>query len=106
MSVDFAQLKVAVQLLVGFGGTDYALSNGTGSTLQANGQFISAGSGSGAGLTTVTGGACAASNICTGGINGFLAGPGASHAGVSYHFLTSPGGAESVNGVAAFTKMP
>ena len=106
MSVNFAELKVSVQLLVGFGGTDYALSNGTGANLQANGQFISAGSGNGAGLTTVLGGACSSSALCAGNISGFLAGPGASHAGVSYGFPTTPGGVEIVNGVAAFTKGP
>jgi hypothetical protein len=115
MRVNFSDLKVGVELVVGVAGTDYSLASVGGIAapsfvLGANGTFGRSFSTNGSASMTISGNGCT-SVSCEASINGFLAGPGASHAGVSYSFNTAPTpagsvvrGGPSISGVAAFTR--
>jgi len=112
-SVDSGSLRVAfgaaplvgVELGVRVAGNDYLVGSSGGiaapsMALNTNMEFL--------GFSAVTGGtasACTAA-MCTGTINGFLAGTGASHAGVACSFGLGPGRSASAFGTVGFRRGP
>ena len=102
LTVAFSTRKVGMTATVGFGGTDYLLSSVGGTaapsiTLDSSNSFATS-------AGTVSGGACTAA--CTSNLSGFLAGPGASHAGGVFSFNNTPTGPQNINGTIAFAKGP
>ena len=90
LSVDFAARKVGFQAAMTIGGQNYTAETNGGIaarafTLTSSGLFSSAGN------WTVTGNGCSATANCAGRVAGFLAGPGASHAGLGLFFNPAPG---------------
>ena len=103
LAVDFATARVGFALTIGFGGIDYTMASDGGVArltvpLTSDGLFTSRVAGPNVPL--VTGGSCTGGN-CGGAVIGFLAGAGATHAGLAYNFLAPAG---IVNGVAAFAQ--
>lgn len=113
-SVDSGSLRVAfgaaplvgVELGVRVAGNDYLVGSSGGIAAPSmalnttNMEFF--------GFSAVTGGtasACTAAT-CTGTINGFLAGNGASHAGVAFTFGLGPGRSASAFGTVGFRRGP
>ncbi|OAO00709.1 hypothetical protein A8B75_17500 [Sphingomonadales bacterium EhC05] len=101
--------QVGLDFNIGIGGTDYLLSTAGGAADPSNGGLgvtLNGGSGTNFGFASIlnmdaNGSLCA--DGCRATINGFLAGDGASHAGVSYSFVNKSGNNNlTVNGTAAF----
>lgn len=107
LAVDFGTMRVGYDLSVQFGGTTYGYASRGGSAapgvaLTTGGRFLSSFRDSEGPL--VTGNGCTGTN-CYAETFGFVAGDGGSHAGLTYHFLSGPGGS-IVNGAAVFAKAP
>ncbi|UZK65463.1 hypothetical protein [Sphingomonas sp. M1-B02] len=107
LAVDFATMRVGYDLSVQFGGATYGFQSRGGSAapslaVTSGGRFTSSFRDSEGPL--VTGNGCSGTN-CFAETFGFLAGSGASHAGLTYHFLSGPSGS-IVNGAAVFAKGP
>ena len=104
LAVNFASNRVGFDATVGIGGSDYLLASTGGiaapSMALAGGQF-----GTGLSVPIVSGGGCTPST-CFGTAYGFLAGAGASFAGLSYRFNTPGTAIAQVNGAIAFAKGP
>lgn len=99
-----------MELLVGIGGNDYTLKTSGGIeapsiSLNTDNSFLAGSASFTARGGALTDSACSGNN-CTARLSGFLAGPAASHAGITYTFPTTANGAVNINGVAAFTKGP
>ena len=121
MRVDFAALRVGLTLDVSQGGNDWSLETpgGLAATAASGMSLVAQGSGAGsvppdffygnnngaAGFAveaSLNGNPCGA---CRSDVRGFVAGDGASHAGLTYRF--APGVADpSLIGAAAFAKAP
>jgi hypothetical protein len=97
--------KVGVDLQVGIGGHSYAVAT-TGGVTDPTRSQMSVGSGmnfSAYGLSVAPGGPVCTGGSCEANITGFLAGPGASHLGLSFQ-VYAPGTSTTVTGAAAFGK--
>jgi len=104
LRIDFATLRAGFEAGVNGNGQTYTIASagGTGSPSMAiaQGQFASRGDGS------VIGNGCTPTT-CSVRVNGFLAGEGASHAGVAFVFSGGPPpGAPTLVGAVAFGKRP
>ena len=104
LAVDFASMKVGIELAASVDGIDYTLGSRGGvaapsAALGSNGRFGLNSLGIGEQIV-MTGGGCTGPN-CYGSIEGSLAGDGASHAAITYNFSTGTSGPQ-VQGVAAF----
>ena len=110
-TVDSATLRVAfastplvgVDIGVTVAGQSYTVSN-FGGVATPNMQ-VAATTMEFGGDATVTGNSCT-SSTCSGVIRGFLAGDGASHAGVAFTFPLAPGRSASANGAVGFARRP
>ena len=94
LAINFGTSRVGIELLANFNDTDFALSTAGGvaaPSLFVTDRFSGAG--------TAVGGSCTA---CNASFLGFLAGPAASHVGLTYSFVAKPDSSLSATGVAAF----
>ena len=93
------------QQLVNFGGNDYLVSS-TGGAANPGMALDTATMGFAGDLGISTGNGCTVAT-CSGAVQGFLAGAGASHAGARFTFQTAPGrGQPTAAGVVTFVKRP
>lgn len=107
LAVDFGTMKVGYDMTVQFGGTSYGYQSRGGAAapslaITSGGRFTSSFRDSEGPL--VTGNGCTGTN-CYAETFGFLTGSGASHAGLTYHFLAGPSGS-ILNGAAVFARAP
>jgi hypothetical protein len=108
LAVDFGQRKVGFASTFSLGGVNYAVGSAGGVAAPAmplgvNNEFYSTAPGVGQ-LVTVTGNGCTPS-ACPAGAVGFLAGPGAGYAGLTFNFY-SPDAVGFAGAAIAFGKRP
>ncbi len=98
LAVNFATRLVGFDSTIGINGIDYTLAS-TGGLAAPSMALDSLNVFRAQGSLVVGGNGC---RTCYGDLTGFLAGPGASHAGLSFSFINSQNNAVLVNGVIAF----
>lgn len=97
--------KVGIDVGVRVGGNDYLIGS-VGGTANPSLALSTTTMGFGGDIVVSTGNGCTAST-CSGAVLGFLAGPGASHAGARFTFQSAPGrGAPTAAGIVTFARRP